>query len=125
MSPTYHSWRGMIERCKPEGDYGRRGITVCDRWRIFANFLEDMGERPEGKEIDRKNNDGNYEPSNGQWLEVRPNRQKRRSVILTPEMRLRIRELRAQGVVYRVIAEELGVSKSCVAEFTRGAAWDD
>lgn len=73
-SPTYSSWQSMIARCTNPSNpsfeyYQRRGIKVCDRWRTFANFLADMGERPSASfTIDRfPNNDGNYEPGNCRW----------------------------------------------------------
>lgn len=71
-SPTYQSWLGMVQRCTNPNSgkwarYGGRGITVCERWLTFANFLADMGERPNGLFIERKNNDGNYEPGNCRW----------------------------------------------------------
>lgn len=72
-TPTYGSWKSMIERCtatdsKDYPRYGGRGITVCERWLKFENFLEDMGERPEGKTLDRyPKQDGNYEPGNCRW----------------------------------------------------------
>ena len=72
-SPEYSSWSSMRNRClNPNNEayeyYGGRGITVCERWNSFANFLEDVGTRPAGKSIDRINNDGNYEPNNVRWV---------------------------------------------------------
>jgi len=71
-SPTYNTWIMIAQRCgNPAAPnfkyYGGRGITVCERWRSFENFLADMGERPPGLTLDRENNNGNYEPGNCRW----------------------------------------------------------
>lgn len=72
-SATYNSWVSMHQRCgNPKDpsykDYGATGITICDRWKSFDNFLTDMGERPDGTSLDRyPNQRGNYEPSNCRW----------------------------------------------------------
>ncbi len=72
FSPTYHSWACMVQRCtNPKRvsykDYGGRGIRVCKRWLKFDNFLADMGERPAGTSLDRRNTNGNYCKSNCRW----------------------------------------------------------
>lgn len=70
---TYRAWVEMKRRCgdptrENYQDYGGRGISVCARWlERFENFLADMGERPSGTSLGRKNNDSNYEPSNCRW----------------------------------------------------------
>lgn len=69
---TYNCWRNMIHRCHTPTHrsfpyYGARGIKVCERWHDYANFLADMGEAPPRLEIDRINNDGDYEPGNCRW----------------------------------------------------------
>jgi len=84
-SPTYQTWNAMRNRCYNSKwhafkDYGGRGIAICDRWRGehgFENFLADMGERPQGKTLDRKDVNGNYEKDNCKWstaIEQRNNR---------------------------------------------------
>jgi hypothetical protein len=85
-TPTYNSWRAMVERCTypPHpfyADYGGRGIAVCDRWRhSFAVFLADMGARPVGHTLDRVDVDVDYEPGNCRWSTVKQQRWNRRDM---------------------------------------------
>lgn len=81
-------WRHMKERCQNVkainfADYGGRGIKVCDRWRdSFEAFYVDMGPCPKGWTIDRKNSNGNYEPGNCRWLDMRGQQNNRRDNVL-------------------------------------------
>lgn len=71
-SPTYMVYRAMLNRCfqvknRKWADYGGRGITVCQRWLKFENFLEDMGIRPKGLTLGRLDHDKGYYPENCKW----------------------------------------------------------
>lgn len=72
-TPTYNAWASMRQRCdnprtKSYKHYGGRGIHVCPRWSDFANFFEDVGEKPTPKHsLERINHNGHYEPKNVKW----------------------------------------------------------
>jgi len=72
-TPEYEIWKNMRRRCESPrhskfASYGGRGISVCDRWLSFENFISDMGPRPSADHsIERRDNDGHYEPGNCTW----------------------------------------------------------
>jgi hypothetical protein len=84
---TFHIWAHIRLRCNnPKNpaykDYGGRGITICERWLKFENFLADNGECPSGLTFDRyPNNDGNYEPGNVRWATPKEQANNRRQRI--------------------------------------------
>jgi hypothetical protein len=90
-SNEFHSWANMVARCTREthhawADYGGRNIRVCERWRLpngrgLKNFIDDMGPRPVGKTLDRKNPQGHYCPDNCQWADKDTQGRNRRCVL--------------------------------------------
>ncbi len=94
ITSEYRSWVNMLTRCRNVGnksylEYGARGITVCDRWLDFENFISDMGLKPTIKhQIERIDNDGNYELSNCRWATCKeqcPNRRNTRKFTFNGE----------------------------------------
>ena len=92
-SPEYTAWTNMIQRCTNlKRDtwkyYGGRGIKVCRRWRkSFAAFFADMGKRPKGKTLDRRNPNGHYTKRNCRWVTWEIQRANRRSSARPSEVR--------------------------------------
>ncbi|SRR6266446_4422062 len=91
--PEYQVWVDMRHRClSPKSpiykNYGGRGITICLRWGLFKNFLEDMGPRPGNKReytLERIENDKGYSPSNCKWATWEEQGQNRRARIRSPQ----------------------------------------
>lgn len=128
-TPVYNAWRNMKQRCFDANvpdfkNYGARGITVCERWRVsFEAFLADMGDRPDGMTLDRIDVNGNYEPGNCRWATQATQVRNRRATRINEEVADEIRARRARGEGRAVIAASLGVSRDIVTNVTSGRNW--
>ena len=104
----YDTWAQMLKRCELPTNasydhYGGRGIRVCRRWQEFGNFLKDMGKRPfPDWQLDRINNDGDYEPESCRW--VSPSQNVRNSTSAT------LLEFDGRSMSIAEWAEEKGVN---------------
>lgn len=115
-SNIYKRWHSMICRCKYPGHkgwshYGGKGISVCERWRVFENFYADMGEPPFPKaQLDRIDGDGNYDPSNVRWVTTKQQQRNRSDTHFLEHrgMRLCITDWSAQtGILAVTIKQRL------------------
>lgn len=140
FSPTYRTWRSMLNRCSDPKSvgwryYGGKGVTVCERWMLFTSFLADMGLRPKGMTLDRIDGDKGYEPSNCRWAtrsQQMVNRNTRcfargerhHSSKVTVQQ---VQDIRANKLLCRVTLKELaaryGLSISQVHNITSGKHW--
>ena len=117
--PEYQAWANAIYRCENSNapqwpDYGKRGIKVCDIWRMsFETFIEDMGERPTaGHSLDRVDVDGNYEPANCRWATAKEQANNRRNTRLVG------------GLSLRQLSEETGLPYSTITSRVQ-YGWSD
>lgn len=116
--PLYKTWKSMLMRCNNPNvrgykHYGGRGIKVCDRWSGdlgFENFVNDMGERPDGTTLDRIDVNGNYEPSNCRWATTEQqmnNRTDNSRIILNGESITCAQLCKKYGFYYTWVAHQL------------------
>ena len=136
-SPTYNSWRAMHGRCFLKSNssyknYGAKGITVCDRWRCFKWFLEDMGERPDGYVLSRFKDKGNYEPGNVAWKLLEENSSEKIPAVgsrvgsskLTEAQVLEIRKLGSKGHGMRELGRIFNVDHKTISAIIKRKTWN-
>lgn len=108
---TYQAWMSMNQRCntptcKDYSHWGGRGITICERWREFSNFLADMGDAPPGMSLDRIDNHGNYGPTNCRWATPFEQSQNTRTV--------RLVEFNGETMSMRAWSKKLGIDATTI-----------
>lgn len=113
---TYKIWENMKLRCSSKSqrsynNYGGRGISVCDKWKTFNGFIEDMGTRPSKKHtIERIDNDGNYEPGNCKWatyVEQATNRRNTIKILVDGELKAIAELSESCGIPYKNLYDRL------------------
>lgn len=113
-TPTYRSWAKMLSRTRNEEYAEWHGdVTVCDRWNTyeggsFENFFEDMGERPDGKTLNRINGAKIYSPETCEWadLSLQSFDQKRNKTNLSGRTGVRFREDRQKWEAFISVRNE-------------------
>jgi len=138
-SITYKSWSNMIQRCTNKnhtkfGSYGGKGIGVCNRWKVFSDFLSDMGARPSEEYcIDRIDPDIGYSPGNCRWITISDNARRIRTAIMitylgqTKTLGDWCRELELKkGTIYdRIYKRGWSVNKAFTQPIGNAGGWNN
>lgn len=119
-------YRCFNKRSKDYKDYGGRGITICPRWlNSFENFLEDMGLKPLGHQIDRIDNNKGYSKENCRWVTNKINCRNRRTTKLTMEKANTIRQIKAKNpkITQKELAATYDVCIATISNILRNTSW--
>jgi hypothetical protein len=128
----YKTWKKMKERCYNQNEigyknWGGRGISICDEWRYdfvkFRDWALANGYRDD-LQIDRRDNDGNYEPSNCRFVTQAENKRNRSCNKLSMEKAQEIRELYATGKYsQRQLAKIFDIAQSGIWRAVNNLSW--
>lgn len=117
----YKRWRSLRNRCEQKNNpayrwYGAKGIVVCERWKSFENFYADMGDPPTpAHQIDRINNNGNYEPNNCRWVTALENMHNTRANVIV--------EVNGMKMCWSEACRKINVSQTSAARKKRKSLW--
>ena len=119
--PIYRLWHNMMRRCYDNkntrySNYGGRGIIVCNRWHSPDKFYEDMGDKPAGCSLERKDNNSGYSPENCVWATAKQQgRNTRKNVYV---------EIDGERICIAELAEKTGI-KAGTLYYRKKAGWLD
>jgi len=113
---AYQTWRSMLKRCLSPNDkqyknYGGRGISICEEWKVFQNFFADMGHPPTGMSLDRRDNNSHYRKDNCRWATPKEQANNRRASI---RHRISYIEINGEKRAIREVEKSLGLSQGAL-----------
>jgi hypothetical protein len=122
---AWRSWKSMRSRVLCASSFGHeayRKLTIDRRWDSFANFYADMGDRPSGMTLDRKDNNIGYCKSNCRWATTGQQARNKTTNKLTPSM---VAEIKAKigKYSYPEIAKSYGVHPTTICDIVKGRTW--
>lgn len=130
--PLHDTWLSMRQRCFDPGhesfkNYGARGITICDRWiESFWDFVDDMGPKPSRQHsLDRRDNNGDYEPENCRWAtQAEQHANRRNTRVREPDQERIMQLLTTTDLPVRQIALQLGLDYEATRLYANGQTFN-